>query len=134
MQATITISATVLPGRRIEITGPELRQGQRVAVTIADDAASYRRYPSALEAEYDTLIEKKDDLTKGQHNGIIVLGEMRECYLHSIRAEICRPASILPNGVSLSLGMEPLHVALPCWQDCEPHWTIYVLPDAGRFM
>lgn len=59
MQTAITLSTTVLPGHRIEITDSELREGQRVAVTIADDAATYRRYPSAIEAEYDLLIEKE---------------------------------------------------------------------------
>ncbi len=61
MQTAITLSTTVLPGHRIELTDLQLREGQRVAVTIADDAAAYRRYPSAIEAEYDALIEKKLD-------------------------------------------------------------------------
>jgi len=60
MQSALRLSTTVLPGHRIEITSPELPEGACVELIVTDSVDELlRRYPSALEAEYDALIEKK---------------------------------------------------------------------------
>lgn len=64
---------------------PELPEGASVALLITDPSCEpYQRYPSALEAEYDALIEKKLDRS---------LTEAEACRLLDIRnviAEIDR--------------------------------------------
>jgi hypothetical protein len=62
MQTALRLQTTVLPGRRIEVTDPELPEGSRVELIIllpVDTAAPPGRYPAAVEAEYNTLIHKK---------------------------------------------------------------------------
>ena len=62
MQTALRLHTTVLPGRRIEVTDPELPEGSRVELIIlfpADPSAPPGRYPAALEAEYNALLHKK---------------------------------------------------------------------------
>jgi hypothetical protein len=62
MQTALRLHTTVLSGRRIEVTDPELPEGSRVELIIlfpADPSAPPGRYPAALEAEYNALIQKK---------------------------------------------------------------------------
>ncbi len=76
MQTAIKISTTVSPGNRIEIISLELSEGQRAEVTIADNSVpSYRRYPSAIEAEYADLIEKNRSYTFGRRSLSFARGE-----------------------------------------------------------
>jgi hypothetical protein len=64
MQTAVRLSTIVLPGHKIEFTSPELTEGASVEVIVADSLDELlRSYPSALEAEYDALIEKKLDRT-----------------------------------------------------------------------
>ena len=67
MQTTLRLNTTVLPGNRIEVTSPELREGMYVEIAVADSIEELlRHYPCALEAEYDALIDKKLDRTLTQ--------------------------------------------------------------------
>ncbi|HLK55323.1 MAG TPA: hypothetical protein VKU00_02085 [Chthonomonadaceae bacterium] len=60
MSTTLRLNTTVLPGHRIEVTAPELPEGACVELIVTDPAVEpLRRYPSVLEAEYDTLIDKE---------------------------------------------------------------------------
>jgi hypothetical protein len=62
MQTALRLQTTVLPGRRIEVTDPELPEGSRVELIILlpqDTAAPPGRYPAAVEAEYNALLQKK---------------------------------------------------------------------------
>jgi hypothetical protein len=60
MHTALRFSTTVLPGHRIEVTTPELPEGAHVELIVTDPSVEpFRRYPSALEAEYDTLIDKE---------------------------------------------------------------------------
>ena len=60
MQTAIKLNATVLPGHRIEIINPILPIGKCVEVVISDEATSvWGQYPSAINAEYDRLTDKK---------------------------------------------------------------------------
>ena len=60
MQAALRLSTTVLPGHRIEVTAPELPEGACVDLFVTDPSIEpFRRYPSALEVEYDALIDKE---------------------------------------------------------------------------
>lgn len=38
MQSALKLTATVLPGRRVEFTAPELTEGERVEVIVLKDA------------------------------------------------------------------------------------------------
>jgi len=62
MQTALRLHTTVLPGRRIEVTDPALPEGSRVELIILlppDTAAPSGRYPAAVEAEYNALLQKK---------------------------------------------------------------------------
>ena len=60
MESALRLSATVQAGHRIEVTAPELPEGSHVELIVTDPSTEpYRRYPSALEAEYDALIDKE---------------------------------------------------------------------------
>ena len=55
-----TYSTTVLPGHRIEITAPELTEGICVELFVTEPPVEpLGRYPAALEAEYQALIDKE---------------------------------------------------------------------------
>ena len=49
MQATLRIQTTVLPGKRIEVTAPELHEGARVEVIVVLPEVPAARFGSALE-------------------------------------------------------------------------------------
>src|SRR5689334_22423455 len=61
MQSTLHLTATVLPGNRIEISAPELPENKTVELVIylpdTEENTSIRRYPEALNAEYNSLIK-----------------------------------------------------------------------------
>jgi hypothetical protein len=62
MQTALRLQTTVLPGRRIEVTDPELPEGSKVELIILlppETSAPPGRYPAAVEAEYNTLLQKK---------------------------------------------------------------------------
>lgn len=61
MLAPLRLNATVLSGHRIEVTAPELPEGAEVQLIVTDShaPANTSPYPSALEAEYEALIEKE---------------------------------------------------------------------------
>ena len=66
MQTAMRLQTTVLPGGRIEVTAPELPEGDQVELiilvaehTVAGVPAPSSRYPVVLEMEYNDLIEKK---------------------------------------------------------------------------
>ncbi len=60
MQTALRLQTTVLPGQRIEVSAPELLEGDTVELIILSaNTTSAGRYPAALEAAYDTLIQKK---------------------------------------------------------------------------
>jgi hypothetical protein len=64
MEAALRVNTTVLPGHRIEIITPELPEGAEVELIVTDSSVGpFRRYPSALEAEYDILVDKEMDGT-----------------------------------------------------------------------
>lgn len=59
-----TYNTTILPGRRIELTVPELAEGTHVQLVVTETTGEPGRcYPPALEAEYKRLIDKKLDRT-----------------------------------------------------------------------
>lgn len=64
-QTAIRLTTRVLPGKRIEITAPELPESGTVELVIylpateGETAAASGRYPAALNAEYNALIDKK---------------------------------------------------------------------------
>jgi hypothetical protein len=69
MQTALRLTTTVLSGHRIEITAPELPEGSRVDLIVTDPSMEpFRHYPSALEAEYDVLVDKElhGTLTKAE--------------------------------------------------------------------
>ncbi len=49
MQAALRIETTVLPGKRIEISSPELPEGAKVEVIVVLPEKSQPRFRSALE-------------------------------------------------------------------------------------
>ena len=60
MQTALRLTTTVLSGNRIEVIAPELSEGSRVDLIVTDSTVElFRRYPSALEAEYDALVDKE---------------------------------------------------------------------------
>lgn len=62
MQTALRLHTTVLPGRRIEVTDPELPEGSKVELIILlppEMSAPPSRYPAVLEAEYNALLHKK---------------------------------------------------------------------------
>lgn len=62
MQTALRLQTTVLPGRRIEVTDPALPEGSRVELIILlpqDTLVPPGRYPAAVEAEYNALLQKK---------------------------------------------------------------------------
>ena len=60
MHTALRLSTTVLPGHRIEVTAPELPEGTCVDLIVTDPSVEpFRCYPSALEAEYDALVDKE---------------------------------------------------------------------------
>src|SRR5579871_1817422 len=66
MQTALRLTTIVLPGSRIEVTSPELREGGKVELIIlfpdseqANTPGLTGRYPAILEAEYNALIQKK---------------------------------------------------------------------------
>lgn len=85
MNTALRLNTTVLPGHRIEVVAPELPEGAQVELIVTDSSVElFRRYPSALEAEYDALIEKKLNRT---------LTTVEACRLQDVRnviAEIDR--------------------------------------------
>jgi hypothetical protein len=60
MEAALRFDTHVLAGHRIEVSTPELPEGARVELIVTDiSAAPCRRYPSAIELEYDALTDKE---------------------------------------------------------------------------
>jgi hypothetical protein len=66
MQSALRLQTVVLPGGRIEVTAPELPEGDQIELiilvsehTLTDVPGPSSRYPAVLEAEYNCLIEKK---------------------------------------------------------------------------
>jgi hypothetical protein len=70
MQAALRLQAAILPGKRIEITAPELPERGTVELVIflpdmadkapqetPDASAAHNRYPDALNDEYNALIQ-----------------------------------------------------------------------------
>ena len=69
MQTALRLTTTVLSGHRIEVTAPELPEGACVDLIVTDPSVEpFRRYPSALEVEYDALVDKElhSALTKAE--------------------------------------------------------------------
>lgn len=92
METALRFNTIVLPGNRIEVTSPELSEGTAVELVVTDrSTANYRRYPSVVEAEYETLVDRELHGT---------LNEEEACRLHdicNIIAEIDRIT--LPNDI-----------------------------------
>jgi hypothetical protein len=60
MQTPLRVNTMVLPGHRIEVNTPELPEGACIELIINDPSAeAARRYPSALEVEYNALVDKE---------------------------------------------------------------------------
>lgn len=60
METALRFDTRVLAGHRIEVNTPELPEGARVELIVTDmSVESCRRYPSAIEAEYDALVDKE---------------------------------------------------------------------------
>jgi hypothetical protein len=60
MEAALRFDTHVLEGHRIEVSTPELPEGAHVELIVTDlSVASCRRYPSAIEVEYDALTDKE---------------------------------------------------------------------------
>ena len=60
MEAALRFNTTVLPGHRIEVMTPELPEGSCVELIVTDPSVEpFRHYPSALEAEYHSLVDKE---------------------------------------------------------------------------
>src|SRR5258708_6185589 len=60
MNTTLQFIVTVLPGHRVEAITPELPEGVCVKLTITDPSVEpFRRYPPALDAEYNALVGKE---------------------------------------------------------------------------
>jgi hypothetical protein len=79
MQAALKLHAPILPGKRIEITAPELPESGTVELHIFLPETPQSRYPEALNIEYNTLIQ-----TEWQR----LLTAEEEARLAEIRAEI----------------------------------------------
>src|SRR5262249_30746041 len=107
MQTALRLQTTVLPGRRIEVTDPELPEGSRVELIILlpqDTAAPPGRYPAAVEGEYNTLLQKKIART---------LTEKEALPLHAGRDEISaidRNSSDIRTLQAQKLGEELAHI------------------------
>jgi len=85
MLTALRLSTTVLPGHRIEVIAPELPEGACVELIVTDPAvAPFRRYPSALEAEYDALTDKE------LHSTLTKVEALRLQDICSVIAEIDR--------------------------------------------
>lgn len=71
MQTTLRYSATVQPGHRIEITSPEFAVGACVELIVSETPVELlHRYPPALEAEYQALIDKELDRTLSEEEAV----------------------------------------------------------------
>ncbi|HLK57328.1 MAG TPA: hypothetical protein VKU00_12235 [Chthonomonadaceae bacterium] len=64
MQTALHLTATVLPGKRIEISAPELPENGTVDLVIylpdktgSGEPTSDKRYPELLNAEYNMLVQ-----------------------------------------------------------------------------
>lgn len=60
METALRFNTTVLPGHRIEVMTPELPEGSKVELLVTDPSVKpFPHYPSVLEAEYHTLVDKE---------------------------------------------------------------------------
>lgn len=91
MQSVLKLSATVLPGSKIEIVAPELREGEQVEVLLVWPA-SPRARPARLSAEALAFF---DSLPAGPRP--FATWEEYEKHLEEERNAWGRPA-IIPTG------------------------------------
>ena len=117
MQTALRLTTTVLSGHRIEITAPELPEGACVDLIVTDPSVEpFRRYPSALEAEYDTLVDKE------LHGALTNAETLRLQDISSVIAEIDR--------LTLSNDMRNQRLALLEADLAQLRTEIEVLPNA----
>ena len=85
MQTALRLTTTVLSGHRIEVTTPELPEGACVDLIVTDPSGeTFRRYPSALEVEYDALVDKE------LHGALTAVESLRLQDICNVIAEIDR--------------------------------------------
>jgi hypothetical protein len=118
MQAALKLHAPILPGKRIEVTDPELPESGIVELHIyLSNTESHSRYPDALNTEYNTLIQAE------WQRGLTAEEEAR---LAEIRAEINTIDAASGADETWKRGIQQIHEQLAAIRR-----EIEALPDAS---